>query len=93
MKAAKSEPRRVVALRYERAEEAAPRVAAQGAGEVGERILELAAEHGIPVREDRDLLELLAACDLGESLPIELYGAVAEVLAFLYRVNADTEPL
>lgn len=78
---------RAVALRYAREEESAPRVVARGVGETAERILALAREHGVPVREDADLVELLAACELDEEIPIELYAAVAEILAFLYRAN------
>lgn len=79
---------RVVALRHARAESAAPRVTARGAGELAERILALARAHDVPVRADPDLLELLAACELGQEIPEELYRAVAELLVFLQRLNA-----
>jgi flagellar biosynthesis protein len=85
---ARPRPARAVALRYDRATGAAPTVAARGTGELARRILELAREHDVPVREDPDLLELLGACDLGAEIPVELYQAVAELLAFLHRVNA-----
>ena len=78
---------RAVALRYGREERRAPEVVAKGAGTVAERILQAAREHDVPVREDSDLVTLLSACDLGEEIPTELYGAVAEVIAFLYDVN------
>jgi flagellar biosynthesis protein len=86
-----SEPARprVVALRYERAAMPAPRVTAKGAGELAERILALAEAHAVPVRSDPDLLELLAACDLGAEIPGELYQVVAELLVFLQRLNAS----
>jgi flagellar biosynthesis protein len=80
-------PPRAVALRYERADMPAPRVTASGAGQLAQRILALAREHDVPVREDPDLLELLAACELGAEIPPELYHAVAELLAFLHRLN------
>lgn len=82
---------RAVALRYERADMPAPRVTAKGTGELARRILALAEEHDVPVRTDPDLLELLAACDLGQEIPSELYQAVAELLAFLYRLNGAAE--
>jgi flagellar biosynthesis protein len=81
-----------VALRYERDEMPAPRVTAKGAGELAQRILALAREHDVPVREDPDLLELLAACDLGTEIPSELYHAVAELLAFFQRLNGPRGP-
>lgn len=86
----RSEPEpRAVALSYDPAAEpgAAPRVVAAGSGERAARILALAAEHGVPVRRDVELCELLAGCDLGQEIPLELYAAVAEVLAFLLRAN------
>lgn len=82
-------PRRAIALRYDPEGDpgAAPRVVAAGRGEAAESILALAAEHGVPVRRDRELLGLLAQVDLGREIPLELYAAVAEVLAFLLRVD------
>lgn len=87
-------PRRALALRYDPAGDpgSAPRVVAAGRGEAAESILALAAEHGIPVRHDRELLELLAQVDLGREIPLELYAAVAEVLAFLLRVDESAGP-
>ena len=69
--------------------DAAPRVAASGRGHVAERIIELAREHGIPLREDRVLAAALAQLDLGELIPPQMYKAVAEVLAFVYRLDAE----
>lgn len=80
---------RAVALRYRREEGGAPRVTASGAGPVAERIMELAREHDLPVREDPDLVEALAVLDLGAVIPVELYDVIAEVLAWAYRVNGD----
>ena len=81
--------RRAVALKHRRELAVAPRVVAQGRGEAADRILALAHEHQIPVREDGDLVELLAACELGQEIPEELFGVVAEILAFLYRLNGE----
>lgn len=80
---------KAVALRYDEGDGAAPRVVARGRGEIAERILAAAAEHDVPVRQDADLLELLAVCDLDEEIPSELYGAVAELLAYLWRLNEE----
>ncbi len=78
-----------VALRYERGGESAPAVVASGRGELAQRILEFARASGVPVREDSDLVELLAACDVGETIPVELYDAVARLLTVLYRMNDE----
>ncbi len=84
-----SEPvrKRAVALRYDAAKEQAPRVVASGSGLIAQRIIEIAREQGIAIHEDADLTQTLAALDLGTEIPEPLYRAVAEVLAFVYRVN------
>ncbi len=75
-------------MRYDAESERAPRVVAKGQGEVAERILAIAAEHGIPLHEDKDLLRLLMVLDLDLEIPPHMYRALAEVLAHVYRVNA-----
>jgi flagellar biosynthesis protein len=81
--------RRAVALRYDRASGGAPTVAATGSGYVADRIIEIAREHGVPIREDPDLVQLLSRLDLDQAIPPELYGVIAEVFAFVYRLNAE----
>lgn len=76
-----------VALRYVRHEDVAPRVVAKGRGALAERIIAIARQHGVPVHQDADLVEVLARLELGATIPPELYEAVAEVLAYLYRMN------
>jgi flagellar biosynthesis protein len=76
-----------VALKHERESEKAPRVVAKGRGYIARKIIELAEQHNIPVREDPDLLELLSAIELNEEIPPELYRVIAEILAMIYRVN------
>jgi flagellar biosynthesis protein len=79
--------RRATALRY--AEGAvAPEVVASGAGEIAKRIVAAAEEAGVPVRQDAALVEALAKLDVGRTIPPELYIAVAEALAWAYRVDA-----
>lgn len=83
-------PPTAVALRYDGA--SAPRVTATGRGEVADRILAIAREHGIPIRQDRNLVQLLALVELGDEVPPELYRAVAEVIAFAYRLSGKGLP-
>lgn len=83
-------PRRAVALRYDG--QSAPRVVAKGGGEIAERILEVAREHGVPLREDRELVGLLSQIDLGDEIPTALYVAVAQTLAFAYRLSGKLPP-
>jgi flagellar biosynthesis protein len=79
--------RRATALRYEQGQ-AAPEVVATGAGLVADRILAAAREAGVPVRHDPALAEALAALDLGDGVPPALWTAVAETLAWAYRLDA-----
>ncbi len=80
--------KKAVALTYERGRDGAPKVAAKGRGTVAERILALAKEHGVPIEKDSTLLEALYRLDINEEIPEELYQVVAELLAFIYRMNA-----
>ena len=82
-----SERQLAVALRHLKGRDDAPRVVAKGRGSVADRILDLARAHGVPVHRDTDLAEVLVRLDLGEWVPPELYKAVAEVLAYLYKMN------
>ncbi len=78
---------RAVALQYDRENQGAPRVLAKGQGGVAERILAVAAEKGIPLYQDPELLEVLGQLDVGAEIQPELYQAVAEVLIFIYKMN------
>jgi flagellar biosynthesis protein len=79
--------RAAVALQYEAATDDAPKVIAKGRGLVAEKIMALAREHGIPMREDPDLVQMLTQIDLDHAIPPSLYKVVAELLAFVYRLN------
>jgi flagellar biosynthesis protein len=76
-----------VALRYEPKKDRAPKIAGKGRGHVAEKILELARRHNIPIREDKNLLQILSRLDLHQEVPPEVYKAVAEILAFIYRLS------
>ncbi len=78
-------------MRYASDSDSAPRVVARGRGELAERILAVAEEHGVPVRRDPDLLQLLAVSQVGEEIPTEVYGAVAQLISFLWRLNVEGE--
>ena len=78
-----------VALRYDTSRADAPEVVAKGKGIIALRIRELAAEHGVPVIPDPPLARgLYASVEIGHLIPEEFFGAVAAVLAFVYRTAA-----
>lgn len=79
--------KKAVALLYAAERSSAPQVVASGRGQIAERIVETAREHGLHIMEDPDLLEILSKVPVGEEIPEELYQAVAEILAFVYRIN------
>ncbi len=80
---------KAVALQYERERDPAPRVAAKGRGHIAEQIIEIAEDNGIPVKEDSDLVEVLSVLEVDSFIPLEAYEAVAEILSFIYRKNAE----
>ena len=80
-------PRRAAALRYEAGVDQPPRVVASGQGVVADRIIAEARAAGVPVRDDAALAEALAGLDLGTQVPEPLYRAVAEALAWAYRLE------
>jgi len=79
--------KKAVALKYDREKDRAPRLTAKGRGLIAEKILELAEKEGIPITEDPDLVTALVQLDFNDEIPPELYHAVAEILAFAYKIN------
>lgn len=69
--------------------ESVPRVLATGRGEFAEVILDIAFRHGVKVREDADLAEILSAVDLDSEIPVEAFIAVAEILRYVYANNSN----
>ncbi|TFE03513.1 EscU/YscU/HrcU family type III secretion system export apparatus switch protein [Jeotgalibacillus sp. R-1-5s-1] len=76
-----------VALTYKSDQQLAPVVTAKGKGKLAEAIIEKANEHQVPVQQDESLVELLGQLELNEAIPDDLYQAVAEVFAFIYRLD------
>ncbi len=83
--------REAVALAYG-AGDAAPRVVAKGRGLIAEEIIARAAAHGVYVHESPELVSLLMQVDLDAHIPPQLYAAVAELLAWLYRIEKGSPP-
>ncbi len=81
-----------VALKYER-DQGAPRVVAKGRGIIAEQIIGIAKEAGVPLHEDHELVGLLAQVELDAEIPVQLYQAVAEVLAFIYQLQSNRSPI
>ncbi len=77
-----------LALQYESTGMNAPKVLAKGAGAVAQRIKEIAEDHDIPIVENKDLAQsLYKLVDIGDEVPAQFYQAVAEVLAYVYKLK------
>lgn len=88
----KNKRQTAVALKDRTAERLVPQVVAAGRGEIAEKIMQLAFENGIKVKEDGALAEMLAAVELDSPIPSEAFMAVAEILYYVYRANGEPNP-
>ena len=79
--------KKAVALGYNRSQDNAPKVLASGAGEIANKIISLAKEHDIPIKENPDLIEILSKVEVDQEIPPNLYKAVAEIFSFLYKIT------
>jgi len=76
-----------VALAYEEGDKA-PKILATGKGYVAEKIIEVAKEENVPIHKDEKLAGTLSKLEIGDYIPKELYGVVAEILVFVDRVES-----
>ena len=87
-----NKPKTAVALQYNKGDEA-PRVIATGKGEIANRIIEEADKADIPLYEDAKLAKTLSKLEIGDVIPQELYGVVAEILVFVGDMDAIREKI
>jgi flagellar biosynthesis protein len=78
-----------VSLEYDAVKDRAPRVTAKGRGKLAERIIALAREHNIPIKNEPELVKVLYQLDLDSEIPPALYRVVAEIFAFVYSLNKE----
>lgn len=76
---------KAVALKYEL--DSAPKVVAKGDGQIADKIIEIAEEHGVALYQDSELVKLLSRIDVDSEIPSNLYQAVAVVLSFVFQLN------
>jgi flagellar biosynthesis protein len=79
--------KKAVALKYERYKDSAPKVVAKGKGVIAEKIIEVAKQHGVYLKEDPTLVEVLSGLELYEEIPEELYKVVAEIFVLIYQAK------
>ena len=80
-------------MKYVPGQNQAPKVTAKGSGALAQKIIELAREHGVPIKEDPALVQVLAQLDFYEEIPPSVYVVVAEILAFIYSMNRQWQDL
>jgi flagellar biosynthesis protein len=78
-----------VALKYSPLRDTAPKITAKGRGIIAEKIIDLAKKHNIPIQKDPDLVHILSQLNLEDEIPESVYQVVAEILAFVYSLNAQ----
>ena len=81
-----------VAVKDRSAERKVPQVVAAGRGNIAEKIMQLAFDNDIKVKEDAALAEMLAAVELESPIPSEAFMAIAEILYYVYRANGEPNP-
>jgi len=86
-------PNQAIALQWTPLKDATPKVKATGSGALADEILRIAKANDIPIREDKDLVQILSLLDVGESIPAQVHTAIAEILAFIYWSNQQYEEI
>ncbi|WP_304546329.1 EscU/YscU/HrcU family type III secretion system export apparatus switch protein [Sulfurimonas microaerophilic] len=76
---------KAAALKYDASKDSAPRVTAKGEGKTAQKIIEIAKENDIPIKQDENLIELLSNVELDHEVPPQMYKAIAEVFSFIYK--------
>lgn len=79
--------KKAVALKYDLQQDNAPRVIAKGRGHVAEHILATAQKNSVPVYQNKTLVNMLMALEIDREIPPELYKAIAEVMAYVYKMD------
>jgi len=85
----KNKKNSAVSLKYDSRVNKSPLVTAKGTGFVADKIIALAKENNVPIKEDPDLVQLLSQVDLNREIPSSLYKVVAELLSFVYKLNNE----
>ena len=87
----KHDIKKAAALKYESDKHSAPKVVGIGEGLVAEKMLQTAKESQVPIVEDLDVAKSLLKLDIGDEIPEELYYVIAEVLAFITRLDINAK--
>lgn len=78
-----------LALGYDLKKNEAPKLIAKGFGEIAEKIIKIAQQNKIVIHNDRLLFDSLYRLEIGEEIPVKMYQVIAELLAYVYRMNSQ----
>ena len=87
---AKSFLKKAIALAYTPQTDDAPKVVANGRGELAKQIISIAEQNNIPIKKDEDLIELLSKLEINDQIPPNLYKAIAEIFKFVYELKGKS---
>jgi flagellar biosynthesis protein len=87
---AKSFLKKAIALAYSPKNDDAPKVVANGRGELAKQIISIAEQNNIPIKKDEDLIELLSKLEINDQIPPNLYKAIAEIFKFVYELKGKS---
>lgn len=79
--------KKAIGIGYEKGKDQAPKVVTKGEGPLAEKIIEIANEYGIYIKEDKSLAEILYKLDVSQEIPEELYNVIAEIFLYLYKAD------
>ncbi|BDU51090.1 EscU/YscU/HrcU family type III secretion system export apparatus switch protein [Haliovirga abyssi] len=81
--------KKAVGLVYDKENDNSPKVITKGEGYLAEKIIEIAKENGIYIKEDKSLVEILSKLDISEEIPEELYEIIAEIFLYVYSIEKE----
>ena len=84
------ENKKATALQYDTNEDSAPKVVAKGEKYLAQKIIEVAKNNNIPIKEDKDMVELLSKLEINQEIPPDMYKAIAEVFSFIYKLSKES---
>jgi flagellar biosynthesis protein len=83
------EYKKATALQYDIQKDEAPKVVAKGEKYLAQKIIEVAKKHDIPIKEDKEMVELLSKLEINQEIPPNMYKAIAEVFSFIYKLSKE----
>jgi len=81
--------KKAAALKYDMKSYNAPKMVARGEKFMAEKIIDIAKKNNIPIKEDKDMIEILSKLEINQEIPPELYKAVAEIFRFIYNISRE----